>query len=73
MPGFYIGDGIYEEDNTFHDALFGSNLPTLPQISQRLILSQLVILLSVKKAEGCLRQLAGEWGLEPNNTTTKKA
>jgi hypothetical protein len=51
--------------------VFGFNLPTLPQLSQRLIISHLVILLSVEDAEGYLRQLAGEWGVVPNKTKAK--
>jgi hypothetical protein len=71
MLGFYIdgngnGDGNYEKENTFLTPyVFGSKLPALPQLSQRFMISRLVILLSVEEAEGCLSQLAGvycrEW------------
>ncbi len=76
MPGFYSTSEMEFMKRTMlflTPYVFGSNLPTLPQISQRLIISHLVILLFVKKAEGCLRQLAEEWGLEPNKTTTNNA
>ncbi len=33
MPGFYIGDGIYEEDNTFHDAFLAPTSLPSPDIT----------------------------------------
>jgi hypothetical protein len=63
MLGFYIGDRIYEEDNTFHDAFLAPTSLPLPQTSQRLIISHLVILLFVKKAEVAYAswRKSGDW------------